>query len=643
MPRIGAAVRTAAQALPPRATARSAAAVFTAIAIGVPLILNSSFQLGRLELVLVYLLGAISLNFAYGYGGQLALGQPVMIATGAYAAGILSNHFDWDFYQTLPFAVVAAIAVSMLLGLPSLRVRGWYLAIIAFFAVGIFPDLVGAFPSLTGGTDGLTGILPIRLGGTAASGWVVYELMLAAAILSMLAVRNITSSGWGTALRTTRHHPIAAAASGIDLARMRAWVYVLAGIPCGLAGDLFAHSQQFLSSDDFGSNTILLIIGSVFLGGPGTLWGPVVGVAVFEGLSLYLGTFSPYNPLVLGCGVLLSALLFRGGIIRRVANLWARLASGKTPTIRISVAGGEDRYRLSPVTVKPSLSATGVKKHFAGNVVLAGVNLAVEGGRVLAVVGPNGSGKTTMLNTISGFVTPDEGSITINGNSIGGRPTHHRVRYGIGRTFQVPKLVEGFSILRNVELGAVGSRRPSLLAALFRPPGFRGGERTRRQAAMAACEAVGFSESESETPVSVLPLGLKRIVEIARVLAGDAQVICLDEPVAGLDDDERAQVSEILRALADSGRAVLVVEHNLPFVLSLCDDVVLLMDGRVADAGPPSVTSDRSRPLGQYFQTFVTEIDVAQQQSVDALTQQPGLAGEEPGEENVPGKATVLP
>lgn len=581
-------------------------ALLVAAALAVPLLTTSPLQLGRLELVLIYLLGAISLNFAFGFGGQLAIAQPFLIMVSAYAAAIASTRWGVGILVSAPLGILAAVGVSALLGLPSLRVRGWYLAIIGLLAVGIIPSLAEALPDLTGGDNGISRIPPIGVAGAIASPGAVYEIMLVATVLCWVAVRNLAESGWGIALQAGRDHPIAAAACGVSNVRMRAWVYVLSAIPCGLAGVLFAHSQQFVSADNFGTTTILLLIGSVFLGGPGTLWGPVLGVAIFEGLALYLGEFSPYNPLAFGLGVLAAALLFRGGIIRNLEMARQRFRPQSRPAVRLGPPTS-DQGGLDALGRVPLFSVDGIEKHFGGNRVLNGISLDVRGGELVGVVGPNGSGKTTLLNVIGGFVAPDAGAVTLDGRDITRQAPHRRATEGVGRTFQVPKLMLGMSILKNVELGVVGIRTPAVASTLFRWAGFRAAERRRRERARAACLAVGFQETELDLQVGTLPLGLRRMVEIARALAGGTELLCLDESVAGLDEHEQGQVARIARAFADSGRAVLLIEHNLPFVRAVCDRLVLLEGGRLVDGGPPEVAGDVTRPLGRYFQTFAAE------------------------------------
>jgi branched-chain amino acid transport system permease protein len=566
-----------------------------------PPLLGTNFDLGRLELVFVLALGALSLNFADSYGGQFALGQPVLIAVAAYAAGILSSQLQWDIWQTAALAIAAAIALSVLLGLPSLRVRGWYLAVVTFFAVSVLPDFVSAFAPVTGGDDGLNGIRPIQFGAYLLPPQAVYELFLLAVIIVFVGIANLIASGWGLSLLTLRDHPRVIDSCGTNSLLMKLWIYVLLAIPCGFAGVLLAHSQQFVSAAQFNFNMLLLFVGSVFLGGRGTLWGPIVGLAIFETISLWLGPFSPYNPLFLGLGVLISALAFRGGLVPVLARLGNRLRPrAPSPVIALEPPTSLEHRE------GPELVIKAVSKHFGGNVALDGVSFGVAPGQVVALVGANGSGKTTLLNVISGFVKADTGSLTLNKVDIARLAPHLRARLGVGRSFQVPKLVHEFTVRENVEVGIVGPRKQRVLGAVFRLLSFRREEVERRQRAENLCRAIGFGKALTDLPAGRLPLGLQRIVEIGRVLGSGSSLVCLDEPVAGLNSDEQSQVAAIIRRIADSGRAILLVEHNLGFVRDLADLIVLLKEGRVVESGRREACLDPDTEIGRYFQTFVT-------------------------------------
>jgi len=491
------------------------------------------------------------------------------------------------------------------MGLPGVRVRGWYLGVLGFLGVSLIPSITQAFESWTGGTTGLANVLPVEHNGTIAPQWVPYEILLVFTIVVWIASRNLIASGWGITLLAQRDHPHAASASGVNSMKVRTVTSALAGIPCGIAGALYATIQQFTSPQTFTTQTVLLLLGAVMLGGRGRRWGPVLGIAVFGGLSLWVGPFSSYNPLILGCGVVIAALLFKGGVIGAVETLWQRYFMPKTASGRMMAGTGRSSGdTIASIETPPHLELTGVNKRFGGVTALNDVGLSVDGGTVVTVVGANGSGKTTLLNCVSGFVTPDAGQITLDGKPVNRLASHRRAHLGFARSFQVPQLVEELTVLDNVTLGAYGLRPQTVLDAVLRTPRYRARARAATATATAACQMVGLSERVTRLKVGELPLAIRRIVEIARALAANASIICLDEPVAGLNLAEQAQVSETLRAIAASGRAVLLIEHNLPFVLSTSDHLILLRDGKIADSGAPADAEDTTRQLGAYFRAF---------------------------------------
>ncbi len=576
-----------------------------------PLIDSSFFGMGRIELTLFYMMAAIGLNFVHGYGGVLMVGQPALMTVAGYTAGILSVRYGWGFMATFFLAILAAVALSVFMCSPSLRVQGWYLAVLSFMGVALVPDVVYAFYETTGGGDGLPGVGRVEFFGHEPPRWVIFEIILAFTIVFFLTTRNLIKSGWGISLLALRDHPFMASASGVNLIRVRAAVFMLSGVPCGVAGAMYAHSQEFFSATTFGPTIVLLLIGGVLLGGRGTLWGPVFGVIIFSTISLWLGPFNLWNPFILGMGVLASALLFRLGIVGTAKQFWGRHGPSKGAAARLLAEETDFETSIEPLDEKPLLEITGVTKHFGGTYALQDVGLTVEGGTVTVVIGANGSGKTTLLNCVSGFITPDSGEVILNGEDIASVAAHNRAHRGIGRTFQVPRLIEELTVRENVELGVFGLHPQTVGASIFRTPWFYSRQAAAAERAVIACRELGLSDRAIAAQASELTLALKRMVEIARALAADATLICLDEPVAGLNVVAQARVQSVLREVADSGRAVLLIEHNLPFVLSVADELILLRDGQVEDRGTPADAGDHDRPLGSYFQTFVAKDDRA--------------------------------
>lgn len=574
----------------------------------VPLLNFSSATLQTLDIVIVYAVAAMALNFGYGFAGQLALAQPVLLGVGAYTAGIISTRYDVGFWATAVPAMIIAAVTSVLIGLPSLRVRGWYFAVLTFLGVLVFPDAISAASQLTGGDNGISGIKPIEIGGELLSQWQVYELFLAIGLITWFGFWALIRSTWGTILETMRDHPAAAESFGVNLRVTKARVYIVLAIPCGLVGAAYAHSFQYVSPDVFNFNMLLLLIGAVFIGGKGTLWGPVLGVGLFEGISQEIGPFSQYNSLFLGIGVFLAAVVFRGGILPMLVGMRMRLRSAVVvtpePGPAVSVEGSSQaRAGLGEpdVPVAPALAVADLEKAFGGNVVLRGVDLEVPAGKVIGLVGPNGSGKTTLLNVVSGFVHPDRGRVAIGHREATGARPPTLAKLGVSRTFQVPKLVSSLSVRRNLELAWVGPRKQGVLRALVEGTARSNAQRERIAKVDWAARLVGLDETALALPAAALPLGHKRLAEVGRAAVASAGLVCLDEPAAGLSADEQAQLGRAIRSVADSGSGVLLVEHNPQFVIEVCDEIVLLDDGRVAGRG---ATSSRAE-LGQAVTDFL--------------------------------------
>jgi branched-chain amino acid transport system ATP-binding protein/branched-chain amino acid transport system permease protein len=575
-----------------------------------PLVFSTGFELSRYQILLTYMTVAIALNFAFGFAGELALSQPVLIAVAAYTAGLLSAYKNWDVWQTVLPGILAAIVASILLALPSLRVRGWYFAIISFFAIAVMPDVITAFAPITGGDSGLLGINPMRVGTFIFPAWLAYEAVLATTVLTWIGVRNLVDSGWGVVIRAMRDHPVAARATGVNLHVTRAWVHVLLAVPCGLVGVEFAHTQLFLSPSNFAFTMILLLIGGVFLGGPGTLWGPVLGISVFQGISFWIGPFSAYNSLFLGAGVLISALGFKGGMVATLERVYDRIARRRGGARASPVSEDGVRFEDASVRLEPiqsgdvGLSVAGVSKRFGGNQALRDVSLELRGGELLALIGPNGSGKTTLLNLVNGFVKADAGSITLNGHEYRHLPPAQTARHGLGRTFQVPRLIDELTVAKNVQLGLLGLGRQRVLASLVRWPFLRRRERADLERAREVCRFLGLPPAVIDVHAGALPLGLKRIVEIGRAVVAGSRVICLDEPAAGLNETERERLKGVLRALVQAGRAVLLVEHNTRFVLDVCDRIVLLKDGEIVGRGDGGRKGEMDEQLREYVAAY---------------------------------------
>jgi branched-chain amino acid transport system permease protein len=514
---------------------------------------------------------AIGLNFGFGYGGQLAIAQPVVMGVAAYTAGLLNVNRHWNSWATLVPALAVGALVNVLVSLPGFRLRGWYLAITTFFAVAVFPDLLSATQHLTHGDDGLGPIDKFPVVGTNPSH--EYWFVLALVAICWLAIWGLVYSRWGIMTRSLRDSPTAAQSSGVNMPWLKVSLSVISALPVALAGWVFAHSTELISPTSFNFALLLLVVAAVMLGGRGTVWGPIIGTLIFEILSLYIGPFSTYNSVILGGGVFLCATVFPIGIIPLVREfIRVRLPRPSSDAEALVAAAGAQAVTLPEAAVRSGpivLQARGIAKAFGGRVVLRGVDLDLSGGVVYGLVGPNGSGKTTLLNVLTGFVTRDAGHIELRGSALRADRPQEIARLGIRRSFQVPQLVSELSVGENIKLGAVAGRA-----------GRRGRAELNRRVEGVAAE-LGMTRRDVDTPVAELSLGLRRIVEIGRAMIAEPDVICLDEPAAGLAEGDLGMLARTLRHVAATGCAVLLIEHNLSFVESVADEIIVLEEGEV--------------------------------------------------------------
>ncbi len=570
------------------------ALVVVAIAAAIPFLI-SGYILFQLELVLIYVGAASGLNIAVGYAGEFLLCQVTVMGVAGYVAGILNLQSGWSPLETLPAAILAGVIWQLLISLAGLRIRGLYLGVLSFFAVLVFPDLVLLTSSISGGTSGLIGIAPFAAAGASDFNWLPFEIAVAVAVVSTVIARNLVVSGWGIRLRYLRDAPNALASTGVNVASTKIVSYVVAAIPGALAGWALAYFSQSLTSSVFGVSLTLVLFAGVQLVAPGTIVGPILGAGLLEGYSQLVGPFSQYNTLGLGILLTVVLILFPGGLRRFIVRGdGAAVPPRRRPHVETPLVEDESPTGAPPVNAllelrrahkerrtaeAPALELRDIVKTFGGNRAVDGVSLSIEGGRIVALMGDNGSGKTTLINMISGFLKPDSGTVLINGYDATGLAASRVARLGCARTFQVPQVVGELTVRENIEAGFLQRSCADPAQAILLPFRARRADRARRQAALHIAEEVGFTASQMGQAADTLPLGLRRRLEVARAIAHSADVICLDEPGAGLNADELQSLSETLKALKQTGEAVLLVEHNADFVLNTCDDIILLRHG----------------------------------------------------------------
>jgi branched-chain amino acid transport system permease protein len=581
---------------------RAVVGVFVALLALVPPLLPE-FHVTLLSYIGLYALVALGLVLLTGVGGLTSFGQAAFVGLGAYATAVLTTTADlpgWLAPLTNPWGglfagLLVTALVASLLGLLTLRLSGHYLPL-GTIAWGISLYFLFGNLAFLGGHTGISGIPPLSFGGfELREGRHYYYLIWAVLLAAVWLTGNLLDSRAGRAIRALKGGATMAEAMGVDTARAKIVIFVIAALFAAVSGWLYAHLQRFVNPTPFGLHIGIEYLFMAVIGGAAHVWGALAGAAVITVLKQWLQSLLPQlfgasgNFEVIAFGLLMIVVLHRAR-----EGLWpwiARLVpdKGRRPAGADFQADPLPRRPVAPAGT-PLLEVKDAVKQFGGLVANDRMSLSVAAGEILALIGPNGAGKSTFFNLVTGVNPPTSGAVTFLGTRVEGRSSRAIARMGMSRTFQHVRLLPGMSVLENVALGAHMRGRhgvPSAMLHLER-------EEERRLLAEAArqCERVGLGEHLHDAAGS-LPLGKQRIVEIARALAADPALLLLDEPAAGLRFLEKQALAELLGQLRAAGMGILLVEHDMEFVMDLADRVVVMEFGKkIAEGLPREVQND---------------------------------------------------
>ncbi|RIJ71336.1 ATP-binding cassette domain-containing protein [Nakamurella silvestris] len=545
------------------------------------------------------------LSLSFGYAGELALGQTAMYATGAYLTGYLAMHWVNDALLLVALSAVAALVVGLVSGVPGLRLGGWSLAMTSFFLVLLVPQFLDLLEKYTGGAIGMVGIPAPKMFGHKLTAVGFYLLVAIITVVWFALMRNLITSRHGIAFQVLRQSPVLASSLGISVYRLKLTAYAVGAIPAGIAGALFAYVDKYLSPHSFGFTLAVTVLAAAILGGAKSIYGPLVGAAVMQYGPLRSSDFEQYSQVIYGIFLIVAGTLVANGVaglvtkgLRRLENRFA----GAPPGGEVDLAAPSHRHTaLSlPPMEGARLEVTGIRKNFGGLQALGGVSLVAEPGRITALIGPNGSGKTTLLNMICGYYKTDEGTITVGGEDITGRPTHRVARAGVSRTFQTPLFPEDISVGEAVAAGSYMSPYVGMPSSILRLPAYRRAAASDQDRVSRVLGLLGLTDLAGVEAAS-LPLGTRRLLEVARALVSSPRVLLLDEVASGLDEDEIERLAEIIRAIRDAGTTVILVEHNFKLVLSLADTIRVLAQGELIASGSPAEIENHPRVLTEYL------------------------------------------
>ncbi|GAA1851079.1 branched-chain amino acid ABC transporter ATP-binding protein/permease [Pseudonocardia ailaonensis] len=566
------------------------------VAIVVPPTMLGVYDQRQIALIAVYTLIVSGLNLSFGYAGELALGQVAMFAAGAYVSAILANHGSKDLLLGLVAATLAAGVIGLVSGVPGMRLSHWSLALTSFFLVLLVPKVVSLFADQTGGLLGISSTTGPTLFGRPLGFTGLLTVVLVVTVGWLAIARNLVLSRFGDELRVLRESPLLASSLGLSTFRVRTSAYLLGSLPAGAAGCLVAYLNGFISPDSFTLELAIVLLAASVVGGSASIYGAPIGSALLVLGPLQTSAFTQFSVLIYGLFLLVIGVVFSGGISGLI-TLVARRLDGRLPVVADAVDDSAFAEHAIPGEL---LGVRGLTKSFGGVRALDGVTLEASPGRITALLGANGAGKTTLLNAVSGFVRTDEGDIVLGERRIDGEPPHAIARAGVRRTFQTPLIPHSMTALETVMSGRLGQRGGRGLSAVLRLPSFRRSRRADLDAARGALAFAGMADV-ADVDAQSLPLGTRRLLEVVRAVAGEPRLILLDEPAAGLDDDGRAELARLIRRARDAGGTVILVEHNVDFVLGLADHVHVMALGSVIASGPPQVIREHPEVINSYL------------------------------------------
>ena len=537
---------------------------------------------------------AMGLVILTGVGGLTSFGQAAFCGFGAYTTAVLTTTYGLSPWLTLPLSLLVSGGVAVFLGLITVRLSGHYLPL-GTIAWGISLFYLFSKLEFLGRNDGISGIPPLSIGTLKMldPGTIYFPIWIAVIVCALLSM-NLLDSRTGRAIRALRRGHVAAEAFGVQTARAKLLVFIYAAVLAGLSGWLYAHFQRAANPTPFGPQAGLEYLFIAVVGGAGYVWGGVLGAAIVVILKEALQS---YLPLLFGgsgqletivFGILLVALLQFAptGMWPWLTSLLPFKAARKQPDVS---AEAPPKLALE-AEAGVLLQVDKARKEFGGVIAVNDVSFDVTAREIVALIGPNGAGKSTTFNLITGVLSATAGAIAVRGRSVIGAPPQDIVRRGIARTFQHVKLVPDMTVLENVALGAHLRGRAGPIRSMLRLD--RADEAKLLAEAARQIARVGLADQIDQLAGS-LSLGQQRIVEIARALCVDPQLLLLDEPAAGLRHMEKQQLAALLRTLRDGGMSVLLVEHDMGFVMDLADRIVVLDFGtKIAEGTPAAIKSN---------------------------------------------------
>ncbi|NVD74425.1 branched-chain amino acid ABC transporter ATP-binding protein/permease [Duganella sp. BJB1802] len=619
----------------------AASIVGLAVLVLYPVLIPNPYYIHLFETILIYAILLFGLDIVVGYTGQVSLGHAGLFGIGSYATGVMVFKLGAPFWIAIPASVAGAAVFGAILALPALRVTGPYLAMVTLAFGTIIQILINEMTFLTEGPMGIKIAKPTIIG--QKLGEVGYYYMVAALmVVSLIVVHRILKSNLGRAFEALRDSPIASDCMGVSVYRYKVYAFIISAGFAGLAGSLYAYSEEYISPNTYNFELTILFLLAVIMGGRKTRSGSLIGAMIVVMLPSLLADIELFRKIAVAAavlGVIGSALMLykrratvRGVMVPLVATIGMAAYSYKLENIvdwRLTIfglmtlfvvyylqdgivgflqslmgrgavhaqavqAGGAEPFARAKggAAGETLLSVDRILMQFGGLKALNQVDLNVVQGSVHGLIGPNGSGKSTMMNVLTGIYKPTAGKVSFAGALISGRTPSQIALGGVARTFQNVQLFGEMTATENVLVGLHNTFQSNVLDVMLQTPRYKREERAARERAASILEFVGLTAMANEEARN-LPYGKQRLLEIGRALGLSPRLLLLDEPAAGLTAPDIKELMAIIRKIRDHGITIILIEHHMDVVMALSDTVTVLDFGqKIAEGKPAAVQSD---------------------------------------------------
>ncbi len=639
-----------------------------AVLVVLPFVVTSPYYLHLLVTIAIFSILLLGLDVVFGYTGEVSIGHAALFGIGAYTAGCLSMHFGIGFWPALPLAIIVASLFGVVLALPALRVTGPYLAMVTLAFGTIVQILINEMTDLTNGPLGIKLTTPLFID----LRWLgdsiplfdmslkrmkeveYYYIAAIALVLTLIVINRILASHLGRAFEALRDSPIASDCMGVSVYKHKVLAFVVSAGLAGLAGALFAYSEQYIAPNNFGFELSVQFLLAVTVGGRKSRLGPILGAVIivflpnllsdielfryiagtialiaviagarafvkdpenrvrnaipvvlclaFFAFSLLLQKITDYKLAVFGVMILFVVYYLPEGIVgflkRAAAQLWPSLVQAHAvihaDTHGKAVTASHEGH--SGVL----LHVDNVVMQFGGLRALDQVSIEVKPGTIHGLIGPNGSGKSTMMNVLTGIYVPTTGAVRFKGQEMAGKTSSDIAGEGIARTFQNVQLFAELTLIENVLVGLHHTYQATFAEVALGLPRIRREEKAARERAMSLLHFVGLADLANEEARN-LPYGKQRLLEIARALALDPALLLLDEPAAGLTAPDIKHLVEIIKKVRHAGLTIVLIEHHMDVVMGLCDTVTVLDFGQKIAEGKPAEVQANERVIEAYL------------------------------------------